>query len=154
MGAAKASMADIRAILSEKSVAVAGLSRSGQAMSNSVLAELKARGYKTYAVNPNAERIGDDACYPSLSALAGKAGAVIVFTKPEVSESVVRDAAAAGIRKVWLQQGAESEGAIAAARAAGLTLVAGQCVLMHLEPVGALHGIHRFFARLFGSAPR
>jgi predicted CoA-binding protein len=150
----KARKSDIAAFLAEKRVAVAGLSRGGKAFSNSAFAEMKKRGYELFPVNPSADSIEGQKCYPSLSALSGKAKAAIVFTNPSVTESVVKDAAAAGIKRLWIQQGAESEAAIKAAEAAGISLVAGQCIFMHLEPVGSLHGVHRFFARLFGAAPK
>jgi predicted CoA-binding protein len=149
----RATKTDIAGFLAEKRIAVAGLSRSGQAMSNSAFKELKDRGYEVFPVNPQAAEIGGERCYKSLSELSGKVGAVIAFTQPSVTASVVKDAAAAGLKRIWIQQGAESEAALAEAKAAGMNAIAGQCILMHLEPVGALHRFHRSVNRLFGLAP-
>ncbi|MFO0275734.1 MAG: CoA-binding protein [Planctomycetota bacterium] len=45
----------------------------------------------------------------------------------------MQDAIAAGCRRLWFQPGAEDAGAIAAARAAGLSVIAdGPCVLVAL----------------------
>ena len=150
----KATKADIAGFLAQKRIAVAGLSRSGQAMSNMAYKEFKDRGYELFPVNPSAAEIGGERCYHSVSELKGKADAVIAFTQPAVTASVVKEAAAAGMKRIWIQQGAESEAALAEAKAAGMSAIAGQCILMHLEPVGSLHKVHGFFARLFGAAPR
>ena len=93
-------------------------------------------------------------CYPSLAALPEKAGGVLVFTQPAESEKVVRDAAAQGITRVWLQQGAQSEAAVAFCLQNGMQVVSGKCIMMFAEPVSSVHGVHRWFARIFGQLPK
>jgi len=154
MKTARASKADVEAFIAQRKVAVAGLSRSGQAFSNLAYGEMKARGYELCPVNPAPDSIGGEKCYRSLAELSGKAKAAIVFTSPSATAGVVREAAAAGFERLWIQQGAESPEALEAARSAGIPCVAGQCILMHLENAGSIHRVHRFFARLFGSAPK
>jgi predicted CoA-binding protein len=63
---------------------------------------------------------------------------------------IVRDAVGAGVPRVWMQPGSESDAAIAAAHEAGAEIVTGQCMFLHLEPVRGIHAVHRFIARLFG----
>ena len=79
---------------------------------------------------------------------------MLVFTAPAQSEKVVAEAAAQGIRRVWLQQGAQSEAALALCREKGLQAVSGKCIMMFAEPVGSVHGVHRWFAKVFGQLPR
>ena len=55
--------------LAEKTLAVAGLSRDEKSMSAAVFKELKAKGYTLYAVNPNADSIRGEKCYPGMAAL-------------------------------------------------------------------------------------
>jgi hypothetical protein len=62
---------------------------------------------------------------------------------------VLREAAAIGLKKVWLQQGAESPEAIALANELNINLVAGRCILMYAPPVEGFHAWHRAFYRLF-----
>ena len=52
--------------------------------------------------------------------------------------------------KVSIQQGADFSGSAAKAEAARITTITGKCILMYAEPVGGIHAIHRFFAKLFG----
>ena len=62
---------------------------------------------------------------------------------PERAIELVREAAAAGIRQVWLQQGAESPRVLDACRELGLTVVSGECILMFASPSG-VHKMHRW----------
>jgi uncharacterized protein len=145
---------DIQDFLAQKTLAIVGLSRDEKSMSADVNRELKARGYRMLPVNPNAESIGGEKCFPSLAALKEKVGGVLVFTAPAQSEKVVADAAAQGITRVWLQQGAQSEAALALCREKGLQAVSGRCIMMFAEPVGSIHGVHRWFAKVFGTLPK
>jgi predicted CoA-binding protein len=66
----------------------------------------------------------------------------------------VRDAAAAGIRRVWMQQGAESEAAIRFCAENGISAVHGECILMFAEPAAFYHRMHRWVWGLLGKLPR
>jgi hypothetical protein len=145
---------DVQGFLAQKTLAVVGLSRNPQAFSARVYQELKAKGYRLIPVNPNAGEIGGETCYASLQAIPEKVGGVLVVTPPAETENVVREAAARGIRNLWIQQGAESEAALRLCRENGLSAVSKQCILMFAEPVRSFHAFHRWFARLFGMVPR
>jgi len=145
---------DIRDFLGQKTLAIVGLSRDPQAFSARVAVELEQKGYRLLPVNPNADRIGDRQCYPSVSALPRGVGGALLVTPPAQTAAVVREAVAAGIRRIWIQQGAESEEAIACCRSDGIAAVSRQCILMHAEPVASFHAVHRWFAKLFGMMPR
>ncbi len=145
---------DVADFLAQKTLAMVGISRDEKAMSVAVNKELKAKGYRILPVNPNAKDIGGETCYPSLSALPEKVGGVLVFTQPAESEKIVREAAAQGIKRVWLQQGAQSDAAVAACLEKGITTVAGKCIMMFAPPVASVHSVHRWFAGVFGQLPR
>ena len=98
----------IEDFVAQRTIAVVGLSRSGQAFSNPAYAELKARGYKVYGVNPNADSIGGEVCYHSVAALPDVPGGALFLTPPSQTEAAVREALAAGVKHLWLQQGAET----------------------------------------------
>ena len=74
--------------------------------------------------------------------------------KPAQTQQVVRDAAAAGIRRVWLQQGAESAAAIRFCEENGISTVHGECILMFAEPAAFYHRAHRWVWKLLGKLPR
>jgi predicted CoA-binding protein len=145
---------DINAFFSGKTFALAGISRSGQSMSNAVFRELAARGFRILPVNPNAASIGGATCYPSLAALPEKPDGVIVFTPKAQTAQIVREASDCGIRRVWIQQGAQTPEAIALCGEKKLEAVWGRCILMFAEPVGSMHAFHRTIARIFGRLPK
>jgi uncharacterized protein len=145
---------DIDGFVAQKVLAVAGVSRDPQSFSGRAYVDLKAKGYTLYPVNPNAETISGDKCYPSLKALPAGVGGVLLFTKPGVTDKVVREAADAGIRRVWIQQGAQDEASIAACKEKNLEAVTGQCIMMFAEPVASYHGFHRWLKNVFGGIPK
>ncbi len=145
---------DVQDFLSQKTLAVAGMSRDPKSFSANVAKELRGKGYRLFPVNPNAAEIGGEKCYPSVAALPEKVGGAIFFTPPAITEKAVREAVAAGVNRIWMQQGSQSPGALAFCKEKGLPAVSGQCVLMFAEPVGAFHGVHRWVKKIFGGLPK
>jgi predicted CoA-binding protein len=138
-----------------KPIAVVGVSADGKkGFGNAAYKELKTRGYRLFPVHPRATRIQGDPCWPTVTALPEPVERLLVVVSPGQADLVVREAAAAGVKQVWLQQGAESPAALAAGREAGLQVVHGHCILMFAEPVGSLHKFHRWIWQLIGKVPR
>jgi hypothetical protein len=140
----------IQHFIDGKRIAVVGVSRSEKKFGNMAFAELAARGYQVFAVHPAAKEIAGAPCYPNLAALRGQVDGVLVIVAPQQAAQVLREAAAIGVKNVWLQQGAESPEALALARELGLELVANKCVLMYAPPVRSFHAWHRGFVWLTG----
>ena len=145
--------ANIDSFLGDKSIAVAGVSRSGKKFGNAVFKELKERGYTVYPLNPQAREINGEQCFPKPSSLPKGVGGLVLVVPPEQTAQLLDDALKAGIRKIWFQPGSESAEGKAFCERNGLTAVSGECILMHGEHVGSIHGVHRFFRRLFGTMP-
>jgi predicted CoA-binding protein len=133
-----------------KRLAIVGVSRSPAKFGNTIYTELKVRGFDVYGVNPQMDAIAGDKCYANLSELAGKVDGVVICLPPQKAADVVKEAAAAGIKKVWLQQGSQSLETAKAAREAGVTPVEGKCILMYAGKVTSFHAFHKFFATLLG----
>lgn len=140
----------IQDFVQAKRLAIVGVSRSEQKFGTAIYKELKARGYDVFGVNPNMDAIDGESCYASVGDLAGKVDGVVICVPPQKAAGVVREAAAAGITKIWLQQGAQSLETSKAAREAGVSPVEGKCILMYAGEVKSVHAFHRFFAKLFG----
>jgi predicted CoA-binding protein len=141
---------EVEEFIKSKRFAVVGVSRDPKKFGNTIYKELKSRGYEVYGVHPSAEEIAGEKCYPGLSALRGRVDAAILCTKPANVEPILQEAADAGVRNVWLQQGAESRAAVDAGKKLGINVVAGNCILMYAEPVHSFHAFHRFFVRVAG----
>jgi predicted CoA-binding protein len=145
--------------LSKRRIAVTGVSRSPeQHGSNVVYQRLRERGYEVFAVNPNAEVVEGDPCYPDLRSIPGGVEAVVIGTRPERAEATMRECADLGVEHVWMHRsmggGSVSKQAAEYGRAHGISVIAGGCPLM-FEPAGdAGHRMMRFVLTLTGAVPR
>jgi uncharacterized protein len=143
-GAARAQSAFLR----EGAIAVVGVSRTGKKFGNAAYRTLREKGYRVYPIHPSAGAINGVRCYRSFADLPERVKALLIVVPPQKVVGILEDAAAAGIRHVWLQQGSESREAVDAARRLGLDVVAGGCVLMYAEPTG-IHKVHGWLHRMF-----
>lgn len=148
------SKAAVRDFLSQRKLAVVGVSREWKKFGNIAYNELKAKGYQLFLIHPAAASIEGERCYPSLRALPEPVDGVLIVVSPAQTEKVVREAAAASIRRVWMQQGAESEDAIRFCREHGISVVHGECILMFAEPAAFYHRGHRWAWGVLGKLPR
>jgi hypothetical protein len=148
------SKAVVNDFLAQKTLAVVGVSRSGNKFGNMAYRELKAKGYQVIPVHPQAEVLEGDKTYPNLAAISQKPGGVLVVVPPSQAEKVVQDAAQAGIKHVWLQQGSESPAAIQFCKDNDINLVHNECIMMFAQPVGFGHNIHRWLWGLLGKLPK
>lgn len=144
----------IQEFLSQNKLAIVGVSCTGKKFSNIVYKELKSKGYQLFPVNPKAENILGERCYPNLQTLPETIGGVLVFTKPIETENVVREANSLGIKHIWIQQGAESEASINFCNEKGINCVSGECILMFAEPTAFFHRAHRWVWKLIGKLPK
>lgn len=140
--------------LAQRSLALVGVSRDGKTgFGNAVRKELGEKGYTLHVVHPEADRIADAPCAHSLAEVAAQVGGVVLVTPPAQTAKLVEEAAACGVRRVWLQQGAESDEAIAACERLGLAVVHHECILMFAEPTAWFHRAHRWARGAFGHLP-
>lgn len=146
--------AQVSAFFAQKTLAVAGVSRDPKKFGYRVFQDLKEKGYTVYPINPNAESIAGERCYPNLAALPETPAGLVLVTPPAHSEELVRVAAALGIGHIWMQPGAESEAAVRFCHENGLACVVGECVFMYAEPAAWYHRAHRLINRLTGKAPQ
>lgn len=123
----------LRTFLSGRRYAVVGASRDRAKFGNRVLRCYLEKGYEAIPVHPRESEIEGVSCVPDLASIEGALDGVSIVTPPAVTEKVVEDAARAGVRRLWMQPGAESEAAVARAQALGLEVIAGgPCVLVAL----------------------
>ena len=111
-------------------IAVVGASKDPEKYGHRVCRDLKSGGYKVYPVNPNADEILGDKCYPSLETLPEKPDVVDVVVPPKVTEEVVRDCNRLGIKRVWIRQGSESETAIKFCKDNNIAVIFKKCIMV------------------------
>ncbi|MEM4808772.1 MAG: CoA-binding protein, partial [Candidatus Nezhaarchaeales archaeon] len=121
----------IREFLDRRNVfAVVGASRDPQKYGYQVYRDLKSAGYKVYPVNPNAQEVLGDKCYPSLKELPAKPDVVVTVVPPQVTELVVEECKELGVRKIWMQPGSESEKAVEYCEENNIAVVHGACIMI------------------------
>ncbi len=148
------SRAAVDNFLAQKDLALVGVSRSGKKFGNMALRELTANGYRVFPVHPNAETIQGVRSYRSIRELPTPVGGLLIVVQPNQTEVVVREAATAGIRRVWMQQGSQSPAALSFCTENGIEAVHGECILMFLEKGPVFHRFHHWLWGLLGKLPR
>jgi predicted CoA-binding protein len=149
----KSTQVEINDFLSQRSLAVVGVSRNTKKFGNSIYRTLKQQGYKVFPIHRDAESIEGDRCYTALRALPEKVGGVVICIPPAQTEKLLEEVLEAGINHVWLQKGAESYSGLRFCEKNGITAVHGQCILMFAEPVVSIHKFHRWMTKFFGMYP-
>ncbi len=144
----------IQELLSQKNLAVVGVSHTGKKFSNIVYKELKSKGFRVFPVNIKVENILGERCYPNLRLLSEKVGGAVIITKPSETEKIVREASSLGIKHIWIQQGAESVEAIRFCNENNINVIHGECILMFAEPTAFFHRAHRWMRGVFGKLPK
>jgi uncharacterized protein len=145
--------------LAGKRVAVTGVSRRPKEHgSNTVYQRLRQRGYEVFAVNPNADRVEGDTCYPDLKSVPGGVDWVVIGTKPETGEATIRECADLGITRVWMHRGpgggSVSHEAADYGRRHGITVIEGGCPCMFDPTADPGHKAMRFVFTMIGNVPR
>jgi len=121
----------IESFLASSPYAVVGASTDREKYGNKVLRCYQQHGREVYPINPKASEVEGLKAYPDLAAVPAKLSGISVITPPAVTVQVVREAAALGIPRIWMQPGAESPEAVRTAEALGLEVIAGgPCLLV------------------------
>jgi predicted CoA-binding protein len=137
-----------------KNIALLGASRTGKKFGNIIIKELTKKGYNILPVHPNADSIDNIKCYRSIEEIKDKAEGVIFVIKPILVPAELKKTLEAGITKVWLQQGSESDEAIKFCENNNLDAVYRQCILMFTPSPGFMHGTHKFIWKMIGKIPK
>ncbi|MWC26767.1 CoA-binding protein [Paenibacillus sp. MMS18-CY102] len=120
---------EIRSILEQSNtIAVVGLSDKPDRTSYMVSEAMQAKGYRIIPVNPNAESILGEKCYPSLADIPEPVDIVNVFRRSEHTPPVAEEAVAIKAKVLWLQLGIANEEAASIAEAGGVTVIMDRCI--------------------------
>ena len=152
------SLEAVQNFLAQKRIAMVGVSRQPRDFSVSLFNELCRRGYDVVPVNPNASEVQGRRCYARVQEVQPPVAAALLMTSSTATNEVVRDCAAAGVRRIWMYRaggkGAVSEEALRFCRSHNMEVVPGECPFMFLTHAGALHWIHGCIRKLTGHYPR
>lgn len=135
---------DIQSFLSLHRIAMVGVSHDARHFSRAVYRAWRDRGYDLVPVNPAIQDIEGARSFARVQEIPATVDAVLVMTPAAASETVVKDCAAAGIRRVWLYRRAPAAEAFCAQNA--IAVIAGECPLMFLPDMAWPHRLHRWLA--------
>jgi predicted CoA-binding protein len=121
-------------VLDQRRFAVSGASTDKSKPGNQVYRALKAAGYEVYAVNPKADKIDGDTCYPSLDNVPERPDCVVTITPPAATEETIHVAAHLKVPYLWMQPGSESTAAFNLARGFSMQIVSGgPCIMEEIK---------------------
>ncbi|MGO9257172.1 MAG: CoA-binding protein [Bryobacteraceae bacterium] len=149
---------DVQDFLALHRLAVVGVSRNPKDFTRLLFREFLNRGYDAVPVNPGIREMEGVACFASLSDVAPPVEGALLLTPPEVTEQVVEECAAAGVRRVWMYRaagrGAVSLSAAVFCAANGIRVVKGECPFMFLPEAPWIHRAHGMCRKLVGRYPQ
>jgi len=114
--------------------AVVGVSADRKKYGHKIWRSMREKGYVVYPVNPRYDEIEGERCYRSLAEVADRVDVVDLVVPPKVTEEIVRQCAQLGLRRVWMQPGAESDDAIRFCRENGIEVLHDVCVMAESLP--------------------
>jgi predicted CoA-binding protein len=153
--------AKVNDFLAQKRIAVVGVSRDEghHPAANLNYRRLKKKGHEVFAVNPQLQSFDGDPCYPDLRSIPGGVDGVVIITRPEITEQLVRECGQVGIRRVWMHGSmvggsSVSPTAVEYCQEHGITVIGGACPMMFGGGVDVGHACMRWFMKLTGGLPR
>lgn len=151
----------VKDFLSQKSIAVVGVSDKRDTGCNLAYRKFKAQGYTVSAVNPRITTFEGDPCYPDLQSIPEKPDAVFILTNPRVTDQVVQQCVELGVKHVWMHcmlgtrpgmaasMTSVSQDAVRMCQENGIAVIPGTCPNQFLKPdIG--HAIMRGMFRTLG----
>ena len=129
---------------SARTIAVVGCSKRTTRTSHKIGRYLQEAGYRVVPVNPYADELLGERCYPDVQRIPAdvQVDIVNVFRQPQYTADMVRDAIeraeTQGTRPtVWTQLGVSSQEAQRLAEEAGLPYVKNRCIMVEHGRVSA-----------------
>ncbi|HEY9786431.1 MAG TPA: CoA-binding protein [Candidatus Obscuribacterales bacterium] len=123
----------ITQFFSSPSFAVVGASDDPRKYGHKVFRCYLAHDKRAFPVNPNADMVLGHRAYKNLQSLPEHVESVSIITPPAVTDKIVDDAIANGVKNIWMQPGAEHPSAVKRAEERGLNVIhGGPCLLVVL----------------------
>ena len=122
-----------------QTIAIVGLSPKPERDSHHVAQYLQAQGFRIVPINPAADEVLGERCWPSLTEAAKhhRIDLVDVFRDSAAVPPIADEAIAIGTKALWLQIGVCHDEALAKAQAAGLEVVQDHCTLVEHQRLRA-----------------
>jgi uncharacterized protein len=110
-------------------VAVIGASANRRKFGNKALRAFRHRGYTVVPINPHADVIEGERAYATVLDYPDPIDEATVYVPPDIGRQVIDQVATKGIKKVWLNPGADARPVIERARSLGLNAIVACSIL-------------------------
>jgi predicted CoA-binding protein len=132
VGLVDGTMNDIASLLhrDDTTVAVVGATDNPAKYGSVIYRDLKRKGFRVFAVNPNRDSVDGDPTYRSLDDLPERPTIVDIVVPPDVTLRVLEKAKQLGYRNVWVQPGAESPEVMAYLTGSDFNYLANACIMV------------------------
>lgn len=151
----------VQDFLSQKRIAVVGVSEKRETGCNLAYRKFKDAGYTVSAVNPRISTFEGDPCYPDLQSIPKTPEAVFILASPRVTDVVVQQCVDLGVKHVWMHcllgtrpglaagMTSVSSDAVQKCRENGIAVIPGACPNQYLKPDFG-HAMMRAMFHAFG----
>ncbi len=149
--------------LSQRTIAVVGISSNQQAVANHIYKKLKSTQRSVVAIHPRLMTFDGDICYPNLQSVPQNIDAVFIAAKPENSDRIIDDCIALNIPRVWMHysfglqhsskssaNSSVSSNAVERCRQHNITVIPGACPMMFLDERDPFHSCLRWILSVTG----
>jgi predicted CoA-binding protein len=118
--------------------AVVGATENKKKFGYKIYRMLKQKHKVAFPVNPRYKAIDGDRCYPSIAAIDPKPEVAVAVVPPRITDSLIETCKEEGIVFLWLQPGTYTKQTIEKAKANGLTVIHGACIIDEMSKDDAL----------------
>jgi predicted CoA-binding protein len=151
----------VQNFLSQKKIAVVGVSDKRETGCNAAYLKFKENGYQVYPINPRMSTYDGATCYPDLTSIPEKPDAVFILANPKVTDQIVQQCVDLGIKHIWMHcmmgtkpglaasMTSVSQEAVEKCKANGIAVIPGSCPNQFLDPDFG-HKMMRGLWRMFG----
>ena len=130
-------MEDFAALLDDPHtiIAVVGAGDDPAKWGGRIYRDLKAKGFRVLAVNPNRTTVDGDPAYPSVADLPQPPTIVDIVVPPPMTLQVLHRCRELGLWRVWVQPGAQDAAVLAFLETHGFTYRADDCLMQLTRPL-------------------
>lgn len=123
---------DIAALLDDPAttVAIVGATDDPAKSGSRIYRDLKAKGFRVFAVNPGRDAVDGDPAYPSLADLPEDPTIVNIVVPPKATLAVLDRAEELGLPNIWVQPGAEDDEVIERLEAGRFDYLTNTCIMV------------------------
>jgi uncharacterized protein len=120
----------IKDFLNQKTFVIAGSFRHESKYAYRIFRDLISRGYRVFPVNPGIKEVDKQTCYKTIKDIPAVVDVANLVTPPSATEVILQECLEKGIKRVWLQPGAESRKSIDFCRNNGISVIYNICVML------------------------